>query len=124
MTASFDVRHDGPLVAQADSQHVIQVLVNLILNAEEALGGRDVREITLTLWRDAGAIHCAVADSGPGFAEAADRAGMPFLTTKTGGAAGLGLAVARRLVEADGGQFTLASTLPARIVVSWPEAKG
>jgi C4-dicarboxylate-specific signal transduction histidine kinase len=123
VTASIDVRHDGPLVAQADSQHVVQVLVNLILNAEEALGVRDVREITLTVWREAGAIYCAVSDSGPGFAQAAaDRPGTPFLTTKTSGAAGLGLAVARGLIEADGGQFTIASTIPARIVVAWPEA--
>jgi signal transduction histidine kinase len=123
VTASIEARHDGPLVAQADSQQVIQVLVNLILNAEEALGVREIREITLTLWREAGAIHCAVADSGPGFdAAAAERVGQAFFTSKTQGAAGLGLAVARRLTEADGGQFTLASTMPARVVVSWPEA--
>ena len=123
ITASVDARQDGPMLIQADSQQVIQVLVNLILNAEEALATRDVREITLTLWRETGAAHCAITDSGAGFTEESiQRAGAAFFTTKTTGAAGLGLAVARQLTEADGGQFTLASTIPARVVVSWLES--
>ena len=49
------------------------------------------------------------------------RVGHPFLTNKPAGAAGLGLAVAKRLVEADGGTLTIAA-MPAVVTVSWPDA--
>ena len=110
------------LLIKADSQHVIQVLVNLLVNAEESVAKVDVRTVKIRLWSHAGRAHAEVADSGPGFGPEMDtKAGAPFITSKTTGAAGLGLAVARRLVEADGGTVTVA-TNPAVVTVSWPLA--
>jgi two-component system, NtrC family, sensor kinase len=118
-------RQDGPLVARADSQSVVQVLVNLILNAEEALTARDQREIRVELWRADGYVHCAISDSGAGFAaDALDQASMPFFTTKAGGAAGLGLAVAKGLVEQDGGRLDVEGPAPARVHVAWLASEG
>ena len=69
-----------------------------------------------------GAAHVEFVDSGPGFDAAIEsRVGEPFLTNKPAGAAGLGLAVAKRLVEADGGTLTI-SAMPAVVTVSWPDA--
>ena len=71
--------------------------------------------------REGGSAHVEFVDSGPGFdAGVAPRVGDPFITTKSGGSAGLGLAVAKRLVDADGGRLTVVA--PAVVTVSWPDA--
>jgi C4-dicarboxylate-specific signal transduction histidine kinase len=113
---------DEPLLIKADSQHVIQVLVNLLVNAEESVARVDVRTVRIRLWSEDGRALAEVVDSGPGFPSGMDeRAGEPFLTSKTNGAAGLGLAVATRLVAADGGSLAIAGA-PAAVTVSWPLA--
>ena len=58
---------DGPLVVQADSQAVVQVLVNLVINAEEALAKQDVRDDAHPLVaRTAASLTCEFVDSGAG----------------------------------------------------------
>jgi C4-dicarboxylate-specific signal transduction histidine kinase len=125
VTVQVTARQEGPLVARADSQSVVQVLVNLILNAEEALAARDQREIRVDLWRADGFVHCAISDSGEGFsADVLAQASTPFFTTKAIGAAGLGLAVAQRLVEQDGGRLEVEGPAPARVHVAWLASEG
>jgi len=117
----IDAPAEESLVVRADSQHVIQVLVNLLINGEESVAKVDVRTIRIRGWRQDGACHVEFADSGPGFDAAVEaRVGEPFLTDKPAGAAGLGLAVAKRLVEADGGTLNI-SGMPAVVTVSWPD---
>jgi two-component system, NtrC family, sensor kinase len=85
----------------------VQVLVNLLLNAADAMGGEG--RITVEAREAAGAVEVAVADSGPGV-PAADREHVfdPFFTTKEPGAGtGLGLAISRSIVEAYGGRLAL-----------------
>jgi two-component system, cell cycle sensor histidine kinase and response regulator CckA len=126
---AMDSRPEEPLLAASDSHSVTQVLVNLVLNAEEAIGLGPVREIRIALGRerasDRAMVYCDIGDSGAGVpAEAASRVGEAFFTTKTSSAAGLGLAVARHLVERDGGRIEFTSGVPARVRVAWPEAVG
>jgi C4-dicarboxylate-specific signal transduction histidine kinase len=122
VAVTIDAPAEESLVVRADSQHVIQVLVNLLINAEESVAKQDVRTIRIRSWRHGGAAHVEFVDSGAGFEPAVEaRLGEAFVTTKTSGAAGLGLAVARRLVEADGGTLTIAAS-PAVVTVSWPDA--
>lgn len=88
-----------------DADQIRQLLLNLLLNALEALphGGR----ITVRTAYDAEnrLVHCEVADSGPGVPEAElSRIFDPFYTTK-GTGTGLGLAVARQCVENHGGSI-------------------
>jgi C4-dicarboxylate-specific signal transduction histidine kinase len=123
VTVTIDAPGNEPLLIRADSQYVVQVLVNLLVNAEEAVAKQDIRTVRVRLWRDGGMVHAEMGDSGAGFESAIGaRLGEAFVTSKTTGAAGLGLAVARRLVEADGGTLVL-SAVPALVTVSWPDAQ-
>jgi signal transduction histidine kinase len=95
----------GPL--HADRARLIQVLLNLGLNAVEAMpeGGT----LTLSAARAPGGIRITVADTGSGIpAELLPRIFDPWVTTKTRGL-GLGLPIARRIVEAHGGTLDVES---------------
>jgi signal transduction histidine kinase len=92
----------------ADPHQLHQVLLNLLLNASDALGGRGT--ITIGAARDAGAVLLTVDDDGPGFGvEARARAFEPFFTTKQLGT-GLGLTNVLQMVQANGGTVTLGAS--------------
>jgi C4-dicarboxylate-specific signal transduction histidine kinase len=96
-----------PLV-YGDRIHVQQVLLNLVLNAVDAMasvpeGQRVLRVKTATA--GAGIVAVSVRDRGHGIAsDKLARIFEPFFTTKTDGM-GLGLSIARSLVEAQGGRI-------------------
>jgi C4-dicarboxylate-specific signal transduction histidine kinase len=113
----------GPLLVTADSQHVVQVLLNLIINAEEAVVGTDRRTLRVALVEQPDNVRCEVHDSGSGFSDTALRAlRQPFTTTKPKGAAGLGLAVASALVEQDRGRLLVLDGPGGCIAAEWPKA--
>jgi len=93
---------------QGDRVQLQQVLLNLILNAVEALSGvsEGARELRLSTGPDAaGGVLVTVQDSGPGLPpESVDRLFDAFYTTKPGGM-GMGLSICRSIVEAHGGQI-------------------
>jgi signal transduction histidine kinase len=94
-----------------------QVWTNLVDNALDAMQGAGT--LAVSTWTDGPDVLVEVADSGPGMApEVAARAFEPFFTTKgTDGKTGLGLDVARRIIEErHGGAITLDSR-PGRTVV-------
>jgi PAS domain S-box-containing protein len=103
-----------PILADTDQLH--QVLMNLVINAQQVLqdqpGKRCIR-VDSRFDSAAGAIRIAVADNGPGIAEhLRARVFEPFFTTKPiGFGTGIGLAVSFGIVEAHGG--TLAVDCPA-----------
>jgi signal transduction histidine kinase len=82
-----------------------QVLVNLLMNAFDALGNASERRTIVTTRKAGTAIHVSVKDSGGGI-PVADLARIfdPFYTTKSSGL-GMGLSIARSLIEAHGGQL-------------------
>jgi two-component system C4-dicarboxylate transport sensor histidine kinase DctB len=122
VTVTVDAPAEDSFLVRADSQHVVQVLVNLLINAEESVGKQDVRTVKIRIWRQDGRPCLEMSEAGAGFEHAIEaRVGEPFVTSKPSGAAGLGLAVARRLVEGDGGTFTRTGK-PAIVTISWPEA--
>ena len=99
---------DGLPLVQADRVQLQQVVVNLIINAIEAMCAADggTRELFIITGRaDSRSVLVAVRDSGPGLPQASlDRLFEPFYTTKSSGL-GLGLSICRLIVEEHGGRF-------------------
>jgi signal transduction histidine kinase len=109
-----------------DPDHLRQVLVNLLLNAAQALPGRGRIVVTLSDHGDAG-VELSVEDDGPGIPpEERERIFLPFVSTKAPGeGTGLGLALCRKLIEADGGTVTAAgSPLGGARFLIWLPAAG
>jgi C4-dicarboxylate-specific signal transduction histidine kinase len=106
MQLADDVQH-APLVF-ADRIQLQQVILNLVMNALEAMSeiSDAPRELLIRSGTDAsGGIVVAVRDSGPGLApEDLHRLFTPFYTTKPQGM-GMGLAICRSIVEAHGGRL-------------------
>jgi PAS domain S-box-containing protein len=93
----------------ADPVQLQQVLLNLIINACEAMSGTPASQRRLTIATrpvDEGrAIECSVADCGCGIPSGdTERIFQPFVTTKKQGL-GLGLAICRSIIEAHGGRL-------------------
>lgn len=114
---------DLPRIALA-SPRLVQVLLNLLLNAADA-APREGGRITLRAVRAPGSrVRLTVEDNGPGIAkEIRDRLFEPFATTKEPGkGTGLGLAVCRGLIEAAGGTLAAEDSASggARFVIELP----
>jgi two-component system C4-dicarboxylate transport sensor histidine kinase DctB len=99
----------GELRVWADQQRLEQVVVNLLLNALDAIAESAEREIAVVAARDGGKVRIFVRDSGPGIpATVLPRLFEPFFTTKaTGRGLGLGLAISRMIVVGFGGSLTV-----------------
>jgi len=114
------VLDDALPAVQADEDRIGQLLMNLVVNAQQALsnhiGERRLRvETGLELRLDGGRFAwLRVADSGPGIAaDNAEQVFTPYFTTKVEGAGtGLGLAVARTVAREHGGDLVLESPGP------------
>src|SRR5438874_1810942 len=98
-----EIEKDLPVV-QGDRQKLIQVLVNLLRNAIQAT--EKSRRILVRAQRDAGEVVFAVEDEGPGVpSELREKIFEPFVTTKGDKGMGMGLYMARLIVESHQGQI-------------------
>src|SRR6218665_2244322 len=92
------------LFVRADRIQIEQLLANLLVNACEALAGRDESWIEIEAAETDGEILISIADNGPGLtAEAMAHLFEPLFTTRPLGT-GLGLAVVAAIAEAPGGR--------------------
>ena len=106
---------DGLPLVHADRVQLQQIMLNLILNAIEAIisHGDDRRELVISTECTAGDnLLVAVQDSGPGVApENRERIFESFYTTKAGGV-GIGLSICRSIVDAHAGRLWVDAHAP------------
>ena len=98
---------DGLPPIQGDRVQLQQVVLNLILNAVEAMNSVETaeRELSISTEQDHAGVLVAVRDSGPGIdREHLEHVFQSFYTTKPGGM-GMGLSVCRSIVNAHGGRL-------------------
>jgi two-component system, NtrC family, sensor kinase len=105
-------------------EQLVQVLLNLLINAADALEGKG--NIWVRAQPERAGVGIFVEDDGPGIpAEVADQIFEPFFTTKeVGKGTGLGLSVCQALVAAAGGNLSLDRGAPrgARFTIWLPSA--
>jgi signal transduction histidine kinase len=116
-----------PLV-MADPVQLQQVILNLIMNAVEAMAASDDATKTLRIETgtdQAGRVFLTVEDSGPGFdAKVADNLFKPFVTTKPNGM-GMGLSICKTIIGQHGGELSASAVKPQGVMfrIVLPPAK-
>jgi len=94
-----------------DPERFTQALLNLFLNAVQAMDQGGTLEITAAPEPDAGVVALRIADTGHGMAaELVPDIFNPYFTTKSSGT-GLGLAIVHRIIEAHGGEIKVESVV-------------
>ena len=111
-----------------DRVQLQQVILNLLLNAVEAMGSSEARarELLISTEQDHKGALVAVRDSGPGInPECLERVFAAFYTTKFNGM-GMGLSICRSIVEAHGGRLWAEANEPrgALFQFTLPNASG
>jgi signal transduction histidine kinase len=103
--------HPGWLIMGRESQ-LVQVLMNLISNAVDAIENQDVRWVEIDFRTNAEFFAMIVRDSGSGIApELVKKIMNPFFTTKTTGkGTGLGLSISRRIMQDHQGELVYVAT--------------
>jgi PAS domain S-box-containing protein len=111
---------------KGSSDRLGQVVLNLLMNAKQALTGRPFGRIVVETLAQHGGVELHVSDNGPGIPEdIQDRIFDPFFTTKAPDeGTGLGLSIAFDIVREHGGSLEIASRTGegARFIVRLPAA--
>jgi signal transduction histidine kinase len=109
---------------RGDRGQLGQVLVNLALNAVQAMDGLPARKVGLRAYAEGDAVVLEVADTGPGIPAGELRRVREAFYTRRKGGTGLGLAIADRIVAAHRGRRELGNRreggLVARVILPEP----
>ena len=109
----IDARIPGPAIVSGDEKAIGQAILNLVLNAAEALDGIPAPKLRVHLAASQDIVKLAVEDNGPGMSpEVKARLFTPFFTTKPEGT-GLGLSISQGIARAHGGDLDV-DTAPGR----------
>jgi two-component system sensor histidine kinase HydH len=115
--ASIDFPIEGTSVpVQADPAQLQLVFQNVLMNAAQAMNGQG--RVGVAIAASDGMCRVSITDSGPGMPpDVLEHAFEPFFTTKSRGT-GLGLPLAKRIIEAHGGQIEIATPSSGGTVVT------
>ncbi len=107
-----DLDPELPMV-EVDTSQIHQVLINIIMNAAEAMNGQGELRITTALTEDHSSVAVSIRDTGCGIApEHRSKIFEPFFTTKeVGRGTGLGLAISYGIIQKHGGKIEVASVV-------------
>jgi len=124
----FVTKMPASLTCEADPDQLHRLLVNLMRNARQALEHQAhppaKPRVLLEVLKTSEHIELRLSDNGPGIPpKLKDTLFQPFTGTTTPGGAGLGLAIARELIERHGGELLLESTSPrgTSFLIRWPQ---
>ena len=99
------------IIAKFDKTQVIRILTNLVKNATQSLEEVENKKLEVTVAEDNENICITIADNGKGISEEdEDKVFEPKFTTKTSGM-GLGLAMAKNIVDAYNGSISFTSQI-------------
>jgi signal transduction histidine kinase len=103
----------------ADPELIEQVLINLVLNAVEAVSNQNDGKIELTSRIDErGRVLVQISDNGPGMIkEVQEKIFVPFFTTKKGGS-GIGLSLSRQIMRLHRGSISVHSEPRVRTTIT------
>lgn len=102
---------DPEIMIRADGELLEQVLINLILNARDAVEDNATKEIKISMEKIKYKTSLKIMDNGCGIQpEFADQVFVPFFTTKKSGS-GIGLSLSRQIVSLHGGSIHIDSTM-------------
>jgi signal transduction histidine kinase len=107
---TLTVENATPCRASVDHRLILQIYLNLLMNAEDALANRPGPAVRIRVERQDGECAVSFIDNGPGVSEAvraglADRTALPRLAATL---SGLGLWVSSRIADAHGGRLDIA----------------
>ena len=105
------------LEVTADSEMVEQILINLLINAIQAVGKKPDAKIKLNAWLNSqGRVIIEVEDNGPGIPdEVKEKIFIPFFTTKKDGS-GIGLSLSRQIMRLHRGTINV-NSIPGKKTV-------
>nr|WP_281430523.1 ATP-binding protein [Salinicola acroporae] len=107
----IDLQSEIPAPDESEVVHLlVSIIGNLLENAFEAVSGREVRQVSLTLGVDAGALSLHVSDNGRGMSDSQQQLAMEQGVSSKGAGRGYGLAMVKAHVESLGGTLALYST--------------
>lgn len=113
---------------RGDANQLIQVLMNLMINAQQAMDGKPGVIAITSGSPNAGVVEVRIADTGPGMPEeTSKRIFEPFFTTKAAGkGTGLGLAVTYGIIKDHGGNIRVESEPGdgATFIITFPVTSG
>ncbi len=109
----------------ADPQQIEQVMVNLLINAADALEGQRQGLLKIETWRESSSVRIKVEDNGPGLPpNQIDKIWEPFFTSKAPGkGTGLGLSIIHGIIQNHSGEILAenSETGGARFIVTLPK---
>ncbi|GAB5528107.1 MAG: sensor histidine kinase [Roseivirga sp.] len=109
VSLSLDSRSSEKALVQADPKLIVQVLINLVKNAKEALSNTERAEVNVLVQVNSAKATLMVEDNGPGIpTDVKGEIFVPFFTTKDKGN-GIGLSLSKQIMKVHGGDITVDS---------------